>query len=745
MHILSHHISYYKLWCIIAFGLILPKLFAQDTSIRWVQQPFLTELKYTHCNLNCFRINKLNKQGLCNKFGQFIVPVIFDSIIHIYQAKYTEELFITCTQKGKTGLYSVKKKSLLLPCKYTKILPSVKANEHDEPSYIYETVFTLIDGFKVLNYDYSTGKISAANQDNVNATNEPPSYEQEYDDLPASEVFAEPVFYLTAVYIKNKNVIDSFIKQNNVNVVDINDYIPCFGPCQTRYCGHNHRNSNYHIFTLKKQLNQKPHEFENAYYTAVFNDKIHQFITRPGRFTTLLWYNFIVRKAGDSAYFFDSVGNHVYKNPVIIPQYAISCKYFIFRNLHGKYGLFNTALIPVLKPQYNCISYGHIASVNSVLLLIKNKKFYDIYNPLKNKVYTVHADSIYGIEFNNAVAIKRGKYYWYNLNTEKLLPYAYDSISLLSIKSPFAYAWKDGLCCLFDRTTLQAKTGYFKSISNKLDMFLHTPNYLKTSYNYSAEDSIFIVINKDNNTGILDWNGNEILPCIYEKIISFFPSVQTYFNVGEIKYFVCYKNGLGSCYSYVLKAVVFDSIIQTDTSLSRLNPAWLVAKNANGWQLIDVVSAKILFANADSVTEIYEGDFVLHKNGKHFCFSPKTNIDIVKPQLRYYNKMDKFYDYIVYLNNDSAFIQQHASGLTFAALRCNDIWISSRSSLWNYGFFYRVGNKTGLLNIHWGPLYSEARLDKPLFDDLICGDNNVLWAKYNGKWGILKTDPSPNE
>ncbi len=353
--------------------------------------------------------------------------------------------------------------------------------------------------------------------------------------------------------------------------------------------------------------------------------------------------------------------------------------------------IFNLKTNKFIEHKFDTIQY---VSNTAPMVVRKNKKYY-IYNletdrktklPFNKILSSLNEDSI-------LIVSKKNKIQLYNLNQRCFISSAHDSIYHVSIEP--------------------------------------TDERYKMDYGFIKRAIVF----KDNLTiGVLNARGNIIIPPIYDNILAYGEPNTSYFpnSKGD---FLFLKKGL---YSYLYN--LDSSRIEYD-SLSQLKSIYKYSQNTdywykrNGkWGLVNKYLNKYLPAQYDTFY-IYNDKYYLKQDGKYKIYNFTNSI-----------LQQEGYDTIIHLKqNDYLVIKSGKYGLLKLNKKpsiipciydsiyyeCDSRNYESNGNSYVYPIaILKKGNKFGI-SLH------ENYSTPAVFENYKYRNCSRMWAKYNGKWGIL--------
>ena len=397
--------------------------------------------------------------------------------------------------------------------------------------------------------------------------------------------------------------------------------------------------------------------------------------------------------------------------------------YVLGLNKEAKMGLYSRDYKVLVPFQYKLI----IKSPNNYIYYCKDGGNITVFNIVENKIITGVFDSVIyaSIMANPIIVQKKKSIYNYFPKTREMVKLPFSTISEAPVDCYAIAQISKNKQRLFNINTQMFVSNKYKSVRTLYSHNLYTPLSMKEIPNLRRSPSfISFIVSDGKYCGIINKEGKEIIPIVYDSIIQL-----SRWNAGSFYYyFVLYKDGSGSIYKQN-EAKIIESDIKAIQHTVRANvpePDFWLNKNGK-WALLSLEPYFQTQAIYDTFFALNQTYVVKEKDRYKFFFNNHLR--------EYMAGHNGGYDSIGAWEN--GLIRTYNKGrmgliIDTTVLRCiydSIVYYKPYPEL-RALILLKTGHKMGILK-------DPYQYTPVAFDNIVL-NKNYLWARYNGKWGILK-------
>ncbi len=665
--------------------------FAQE--IKWAIPPIVDSLTENNLTKHWFTFSSNGKKGFACYGSSISVPAEYTEIIsgddnhcNLYLIK----------NNNNWGIYDTYNHKEILPCLYDTIIRS------ELP------LFKILKGNTYTYFNSSNLKW----QTNITINSKGPKKKIEKDISLADAIEVNELRsdnYTTEEYDELKN-FEKYLS-NNKRFIDTigNDFLEV-------YIFKREYRVVYRISTKTIVADSIDRGFIAGKYLFVHRFKNSESMvidTLTGRALTPL-YTKVDRSY--TGYFYD---NHLSRN-------------YILAKIKDKHGLYTRDYETIIPFDYSNILFGK--NKNLVYCELKDKNSFSIFDLNTKKYIENNFDKVQYYSTITPIVVQKGnKLFTYDLTLNKTvkLPFnrilnsiSNDSILLVYVNKHFKIYNLNQQC--------------FKSESNDSIAYIKIQD--ENSNEPQSEKSYLkslLAFRKNSKWGLINRNGTIIIESEYDSIECFSrPYHDPIYNFTMNGEFIVLKKGNYLSLFDIQKSITrLDSLTQyriVDLLDLKTKSTDFWYKRGSTWGKLNLTSMQNLINIADTFY-LNKDIYILKQNGEYRTFDYRK----LQPETELYDTIINWIDnnYLVIKNKKFGILNKGGEN----RIRCQNDSIYYRTpSYWGSTKYIIVLIEKKRCGFRFTEFSNEEPFLTPIvFDDYKIGTNGYVWAKYNGKWGIL--------
>lgn len=732
---------------LVSFVLLFTCAFSQE-KIEWRLEPGVDTLTSDNLNNLAFSIQINGKKGYF-KNNQTIVPAAYEEVIYVNEYYY--DLYLI-KNSSKWGLFNSSQYLEELPCKYDTLIfdndPFVKAVLKNTCAY----------------YDLGKSKWATGFVKNCKL---PPSQvpiiiadEEIEDDMMVEDgtMWAqhggptEPDVVAGENNYNRRTKTEASKEEKKLMLETAQKLLPGKEIVYTQKLS-----TNYFVFTADYKQ------------TGVMSISPPEIIVE-GKYTNIILKNgyiicFFDREYNEAEVLDTLTGKKITPRFTINPFYhpvkaikdSLQRNYTLANIRDGaspstKRGLYDKNYTLVIPFEYQSITF----ETNPNLAFCKKDNIIRLFNLYSNTFIEQEFDllhySHYGVD--DLLVAKKGKIYFYNLKTNTLKKSKINSVEYLPADvydTVLIVNNKKNKRQLFDYKNKSFIGKAYDSIN-----FIHLPpdnsygRWGQTANDIRNEDIIpqYFAYKAGNKSGLLSHTGDVYLPAVYDSIVPI--------KIERKKLIYLYQENLITMIYPQKEIIISDSISQIHTkeikyindrgSQYNYTQQSLYKRNTK-WGIFNFGEDIYIPALYDTIYYL-KYTYVMKQGSKYrLCFfKPSEYPAYLKEYPKTEGMSSELYDTIANwpktyimakVNGKTGVYHQH--GALVVPFEYTSAAYSEAPGIFSIG--YKKDNKVGVLGeVKTRDYFNPVKLKQypAVFDDYVVGNNNLIWAKYNGKWGILK-------